>query len=104
MKLETLSQHQSAGAVATDPQMPGSAVDHLFGEWLPRLLEDKKHLVDVIKSVYQWNITRDSRVVSVWCMTRLLIYLFCCLLGVISVCAGDKPFELVYIMRYLTLH
>ncbi|XP_054158565.1 uncharacterized protein LOC128956877 [Oppia nitens] len=43
-------------------------VDPLFRDWLPKLLAEKRHLVDVIKSVYQWNITRNGQVIAIWCL------------------------------------
>ncbi|CAG2118733.1 unnamed protein product, partial [Medioppia subpectinata] len=66
MKMDTLSQQQTVSTSGGQQPISGSTVDHLFRDWLPRLLEEKKHLVDVVKSVYQWNITRNKQIVSVW--------------------------------------
>ena len=72
MTLAAVSPQQSTNALSGGQhQMSGSIVDHLFRDWLPKLLEEKRHLVDVIKSVYQWNLTRDSRLVSVWSKATL---------------------------------
>lgn len=63
MKMSSLSQRPS---MVGSEQLSGSIVDHIFSDALPKFLAERRHLVDVIKSVYQWNLTRDAKLVSIW--------------------------------------
>jgi putative sterol carrier protein len=64
MKLSALPQEPSSSV--SESQTNSSRVDHLFVNWLPKRLEEKRNLVKTIKSIYQWNLTRDGKIVSIW--------------------------------------
>ena len=55
-----------AGLQTTGQQQIGSSVDPLFMNWMPKKIQEQKHLVKIIKNVYQWNITRDGQIASIW--------------------------------------
>jgi len=54
---------QSAAAQITSPECK---TDVLFGKWLINRLPTVKELIPSINNVYQWNIMKDGKVVSVW--------------------------------------
>lgn len=47
-------------------------IDKIFGGWLSVRIKDHKELVPVIKTVYQWNITKNGKIISVWSQSSLL--------------------------------
>lgn len=55
-----------AGLQTTGQQQIGSSVDPLFMNWMPKKIQEQKHLVKIIKNVYQWNITRNGQTVAIW--------------------------------------
>jgi hypothetical protein len=64
MKLSALPQQSSTSTSGS--QNNNSRVDHLFVNSLPKRLEEQRHLVKTIKSIYQWNLTRDGKIASIW--------------------------------------
>ncbi len=58
---------------------PTSRLDKIFGGWLSVRISEHKELVPIIKTVYQWNILQNSKIVSIWSQL-LFIYsliIFC---------------------------
>ncbi|XP_054160689.1 peroxisomal multifunctional enzyme type 2-like [Oppia nitens] len=43
-----------------------SRIDKIFDGWLSVRISDHKELVPIIKTVYQWNITKNNKVFTVW--------------------------------------
>jgi len=41
-------------------------IDKMFGGWLLKRIRENKDLVPIIKTVYQWNITKNGKVITVW--------------------------------------
>lgn len=41
-------------------------IDNIFDSWAIDRLEDLKELIPSIKTVYQWNILKGGKIVSVW--------------------------------------
>jgi hypothetical protein len=64
MKLSALPQQSSTSVSGSQNNNP--RVDHLFVNLLPKHLEEKRHLVKTINSIYQWNLTRDGKIASIW--------------------------------------
>lgn len=44
----------------------GCRIDAVFENWAAQRLSEMKSLIPTIKTIYQWNITKGGRVVSVW--------------------------------------
>lgn len=44
----------------------GGRIDRIFSNWLLKRIRENNELVPVIKTVYQWNITKGGRIISVW--------------------------------------
>jgi len=41
-------------------------IDRIFSGWLRLRIKDNKDLVPIIKTVYQWNITKNGKIISIW--------------------------------------
>ena len=48
-----------------------SRIDKIFGGWLSVRIRDHKELVPIIKTVYQWNIVKNGKIITVWSKTSV---------------------------------
>ncbi len=56
--------HQDSDGGSDDEN--SGRIDKIFGGWLLKRIRENKDLVPIIKTVYQWNITKNGKIISVW--------------------------------------
>ena len=56
----------TSGGGGGDGSDSGCRIDKIFDTWLKQRILESGDLIDNVKTLYQWNITKKGKIASIW--------------------------------------